>query len=134
MLKIALLLIKIYVLVGKKGISELVPQVAPKHTASISKNIPNNKAAGGQIPLNILKQSRFTYELLTDCINGAIVGGNIFPDSLKFADITPEHQKDETTNKENYRPISVLRLISKIFERIMYDQLSEYLEKYLNSV
>ena len=133
MLKIALLLVKIYVLVGKKGISELVPQVAPKHTASIIKNIPN-KAAGGEIPLNILKQSRFTYELLTDCINGTIVRENIFPDSLKFADVTPEHQKDETTNKENYRPISVLPLISKIFERTMYDQLSEYLEKYLNSI
>ena len=44
------------------------------------------------------------------------------------------HKKDETTNKENYRPVSVLPLISKIFERIIYDQLSEYLEKYLNSI
>ena len=44
------------------------------------------------------------------------------------------HEKDETTNKENYRPVSVLPLISKIFERIIHDQLSEYLEKYLNSI
>ena len=60
-----------------------------------------------EIPLKILKQSRFTYsyEMLTDCINGAIVRENIFPDSLKFADITPLHKKDETTNKENYRPV-----------------------------
>ena len=43
--------------------------------------------------------------MLTDCINGAIVRENIFPDSLKFADITPVHKKDETTNKENYRPV-----------------------------
>ena len=67
-----------------------------------------NKASGGEIPLNILKQSRFTYEMLTDCINDAIVGENIFPDSLKFADITPVHKKGETTNKEDYRPVSVL--------------------------
>ena len=72
--------------------------------------------------------------MLTDCINDAIVRQNIFPDGLKFADITPVHKKDETTNKENYRPVSVLPLISKIFERIIYDQLSEYLEKYLNSI
>ena len=72
--------------------------------------------------------------MLTDCINDAIVGENIFPDILKFADIKPVHKKDETTNKENYRPVSVLPLISKIFERIIYDQLSEYLEKYLNSI
>ena len=44
------------------------------------------------------------------------------------------HKKDETTNKENYRPVSVLPLISKIFERVIYDQLCEYLEKYLNSI
>ena len=72
--------------------------------------------------------------MLTDCINDAIVGEDTFPDSLKFGDITPVHKKDETTNKENYRPISVLPLISKIFERIIHDQLSEYLEKYLNSI
>ena len=44
------------------------------------------------------------------------------------------HKQDETTNKENYRPVSVLPLISKIFERIIYDQLSECLQKYLNSI
>ena len=111
-----------------------VKSVTVKDVENIIKNIPNSKASGGEIPLNILKQSRFTYEMLTDCINDAIVGENIFPDSLKFADITPVHKKDETTNKENYRPVSVLPLISKIFERIIYDQLSEYLEKYLNSI
>ena len=44
------------------------------------------------------------------------------------------HKKDETTNKENYRSVSVLPLISIVFERIIYDQISEYLEKYLNSI
>ena len=111
-----------------------VKPVTVKDVENIIKNIPKNKASGGEIPLNILKQSRFTYEMLTDCINDAIVGENIFPDSPKFADITPVHKKDETTNKENCRPVSVLPLISKIFERIIYDQLSEYLEKYLNSI
>ena len=52
---------------------------------------------------------------------------------LKSGDISPVHQKDETINKENYRPVSVLPLISKFFERIILDQLSEYLEKYLNN-
>ena len=36
--------------------------------------------------------------------------------TLNFGDISPVHKKDETTNKENYRPVSVLLLISKIFE------------------
>ena len=88
-----------------------VKPVTVKDVQNIIKNIQNNKASGGEISLNILKQSRFTYEMLADCINDAIVGENIFPDSLKFVDITPLHKKDETTNKENYRPVSVLPLI-----------------------
>ena len=111
-----------------------VKSVTVKDVENTIKNIPNIKASGGEIPVNILKQSRFTYEMLTDRINDAIAGENVFPASLNFADITPVHKKDETTNKENYRPVSVLPLISKIFERIIYDQLSEYLQKYLNSI
>ena len=52
---------------------------------------------------------------------------------MKIATITPAHKKDELTNKENFRPVSVLPLLSKVFERLLYDQLSEYLEKYLNT-
>ena len=43
-----------------------------KYAESIIKNIPNDRAAGGEIPLHILKQSGFTYQMLTDCINGAL--------------------------------------------------------------
>ena len=53
---------------------------------------------------------------------------------MKIANITPAHKKDEPTDKENYRPVSVLPLLSKVFERLLYDQLSEYLEKYLNTL
>ena len=108
-----------------------IKPVTVKDIENIIKNMPNDKASGGEIPLNILKQSRFTYKMLTNCINDAILGEDIFSDILKFGDITPVHKKDETTNKKNYRPISVLHLISKVLERIIHDQLSEYLEKYL---
>ena len=111
-----------------------IKPVTVKDVENIIKNMPNNKACGGKIPLNILKQSRFTYKMLTNCKNDGIVGEDIFPDSLKLNIITSVHKKNETTNKENYRPISVLPLIYKIFERIIHDQLSEYLEKYLNSI
>ena len=88
-----------------------VIRVTVKDVENIIKNIPNNKVSGGEIPLNIFKQSRFTYKMLTDYINDAIVREK---DSLKFGNITPVHKKDETNNKENYRPVSVLSLISKI--------------------
>ena len=65
------------------------------------------------------KQCGFTYQMLTDCINDALSQG-IFPDSLKFANITPVHKKDHATDKENYRAVSVLPLFSKIFEKVIY--------------
>ena len=107
--------------------------VPVNYLQSLIKNIPNNKAARGEIPLHILKQCGFTYQMLTDCINNVLYLG-IFPDSLKCANITPVHKKDEATDKQNYRPVSVLPLLSKVFEKVIYDQLSQYLDKYLNSL
>ena len=49
-----------------------------------------------------------------------------------MADITPAYKKDERSNKDNYRPISILPSISKMFERDMYEQISAYMETYLS--
>ena len=48
----------------------------------IIKDLKNNKAAGGDIPLKLLKEYDFTYEKLTNCINNSLIEG-LFPDSLK---------------------------------------------------
>ena len=55
----------------------------------------------------------------------------IFPDELKHADIKPIYKKESRNEKENYRPVSILRNLSKIFERCMYDQLRDYFDKLL---
>ena len=94
---------------------------------NVIKNIPSNKASGGDIPIQILKQFGFTYQVLTDCINDGV-----FLDSFKIANITPARKKDEPTDKEDYKPVSVLPLLSKVFEKLLDDPLSEYLEKYLS--
>ena len=51
----------------------------------------------------------------------------IFPDSLKLADVTPIHKKDNKTTKENYRPVSLLSV-----ERDMYNQIINYIDKFLS--
>ena len=114
---------------GKK----IFQPVSVKDVENFIKNIPSNIASGGDMLIQILKQSGFTYQILTDCINDAINKG-VFPDRLKIANSTPAHKKDEPTDKENYRPVRVLPLLSKVFERLLYDQLSEYLEKHLNAL
>ena len=65
---------------------------------------------------------------LTNCINEAIEN-NKFPDSLKLSVVTPVYKKLDPSDKTNYRPVSFLPLLSKVFEKIIYDQLNDYLEK-----
>ena len=51
---------------------------------------------------------------------------------MKMADITPAHKKDDKTDEQNYRPISILSSISKIFERIIYEDISQHMNKLLS--
>ena len=51
-----------------------------------------------------------------------------FPDSLKIAKVLPIYKKGEINDYANYRPISILPSFSKIFERVIYDQIAIYLE------
>ena len=55
---------------------------------TVIQDLKNNKSVGGEIPIQILKESEFTFETLTNCINKSIETG-YFPDSLKEASITP---------------------------------------------
>ena len=48
---------------------------------------------------------------------------------MKYAGVTPIHKKDDKTDKENYRPISVLPNLSKVYERLMYNQIYPYFER-----
>ena len=52
-----------------------------------------------------------------------------FPSDMKLADITPVFKKGNRTKKENYRPISILSNLSKVFERCLYNRLSVFFDK-----
>ena len=66
---------------------------------------------------------KYKFEILTNCINQSI--DTYFPDCLKTANITPVFKKDEPLEKLNYKCVSVLPLLSKVFERFIYNQLSD---------
>ena len=70
---------------------------------------------------------------MTSCVNEAILSGK-FPDSLKLSNIVPVHKKKDPTDECNYRPVSILPLLSKVFEKIMYDQLYIYMNNFLNEL
>ena len=56
------------------------------------------------------------------------IESSCFPDMFKYAEVTPVYKKDDPMNKANYRPISVLPTLSKIFEGILVDQMSDAME------
>ena len=69
--------------------------------------------------------------MLANLINTTFQHGT-FPGSLKGAPkVVPIHKKDDPLNKENYRPVSVPPVFSKAYERVMHNQLSDYLMIFL---
>ena len=55
-----------------------------------------------------------------------------FPSYLKLADVNLAHKKDERILKGNYRNVSILPPVPKIFEREMFNQISTYIDRYLS--
>ena len=51
-----------------------------------------------------------------------------YSQNLKLADIAPVHKKDELTDKGNYRPISMLPALPKMYEKIYHAQISSFME------
>ena len=99
------------------------------------KNLNTNKAGTYMgIPAKQLKQAcDIICEPLTNIWNNEIVQNRKFPSKLKLADISPIHKKLENIFTKNYRPVSVLASVSKIFEKLMQKQVNSFIEKHLST-
>ena len=53
----------------------------------------------------------------------------IFPNELKIAKVVPIYKKENPESFGNYKPVSVLPCISKIFERVVYNRSYDFLSK-----
>ena len=80
------------------------------------------------IPARLLKECPdLISDSLTQIFNKSIKSG-IFPGDWKRARVTPLYKNSgERTDPSNYRPISVIPIIAKLIERVVYDQLHKYL-------
>ena len=54
-----------------------------------------------------------------------------FPQALKHSDVTPVHKKKEKSDKTNYRHVGILANLSKIYQKLIYNQLYDYFDKIL---
>ena len=57
-----------------------------------------------------------------------------FPDSLKCANVRPIYKKVDPFDKKNYRLVSILPLLSKVYERVIYEQASSYFEPFFSDI
>jgi len=92
------------------------------------------KATGADgISPKLLKLSKDTISTsITSLINKSFEN-SVFPDKLKIAQVTPLHKKNSTLEKGNYRPVSILPTISKIFERAINTQLTKFFDQHFNT-
>ena len=67
-------------------------------------------------------------ESLCDIFNLSIATG-CFPDSWKIARVAPIFKNGQPDDRSNYRPISVLPVLAKVFEKLIHNQLYDYLDK-----
>ena len=72
-------------------------------------------------------------DTVTICVNKALKTGS-FPDSLECANVRSLYKKEEPFDKKNYRPVSILPLLSKVYERVIYEQVSNYFESFFNKI
>ena len=100
-----------------------------ENTIKLIERIRTNVAVGVDgISAKVLKDAKFIIApVLTKIINLGYKK-NIFPDELKIAVVKAIHKKECHNNPANYRPISILSVISKVFERSAVDQLVKHFE------
>lgn len=83
----------------------------------------------GNIPTHVLKENfhiigQPLLRLINDCISNGV-----FPDFMKKGVITPLFKKGKREIVSNYRPISILPSLAKVFERVLYNQLYHHFEQ-----
>ena len=81
------------------------------------------------IPTKLVKEFGYLFsKYIATSINRCITGGT-FVNAFKKAEVWPIYKKDGGTEKSDYRPISVLSNVSKIYERCIYEQMYSYFDK-----
>ena len=94
---------------------------------TVIRNLKMTKNEKDSIPVKLFIANA---DILSEVVCGMInlcLTSSIFPNSLKIAKIIPIFKKDDPRLPSNYRPISILPFLSKIFEKVIYSRLINHL-------
>ena len=94
-----------------------------KRLSANQQNIKKKSCQQEDIPTKIIKLNiDLIAKFIAENFNSYIDEGE-FPSELKHADIVSIHQKKDKSDKSNYRPVSILSNYSKVYEKLIYNQL-----------
>ena len=106
--------------------------INPGCISKIINNLDTSRATQqGHIPAKFIKYNKelFSY-VISPSLSNAVNKG-VFLDKLKHADVKPIYNNESRNEKENYRPVSILQNLSKVFKLYLHDQLKDYVDKIL---
>ena len=105
--------------------------VTPKMIEKVIKNLDSSKASGSDcIPVVVLKncEPELSY-ILAEPFNMCLKG-SCFPDCWKVLLVVPVFKNvGERSTAKNYRPVSLLSVVSKVFEKLVNNKIFDHLEK-----
>ena len=106
----------------------LIMLIVSKQVMDIINAMPSNMAPGiDKVPTRVLKDSLLiTLPFITSIINASLLAST-FPEVWKTAEITPIPKQGNHELPNNNRPISLLPALSKVCERVAYNQFVTYL-------
>ena len=108
-------------------------KVTYEETLIESNSLHTSKSTQSEdIPFKIIKDNADIFaKFILQNFNKCIIDGK-FPDQLKKADVRPVFKKGDHKDKTNYRRVSILLSLSKIYERLIYNQMNHMTENDLS--
>ena len=105
-------------------------QITEVECSRVVLNLKNTKSEINYLPVHIFKKLGYILiKPLTKLINRCFNAG-VFPDCFKIGRVTQIHKSGDRSDPSNYRPITTLPYISKIFETCLCNRLVSYFEKF----
>ena len=105
--------------------------VTKDYTIKAIDNLENKNSSGHDgISNTLLKTIKNDISQSLTIIRNQMLTTGIFPDAFKLSKVIPLFKKGNSSLLVNYRPNSLLPTISKVFERVIHDQIYEYFNQF----
>lgn len=107
----------------------LISPTSPNEIIDLIDSLDDSKSPGPcVIPTKLLKIAKQQLSIPLSAICNSSFEEGVFPELAKVAKVIPLHKKGSTFDVNNYRPISLLSIFSKILEKLMITRLNTFLD------